>query len=186
MPSNPLRIGVLLSGTGRTLLNLLEVIARGELAAQVVCVMSDRPGVKGLEHAMAAGIPHGVSKDPEQIYAQMRTYQADLICLCGYLRLLPIAPDFAGRVLNIHPSLLPKYGGKGFFGHRVHEAVLAAGDAESGCTVHACDDEYDRGPILIQRRVPVLEGDDADTLAARVFAAECEAYPEAIRNWRAP
>ena len=104
-----------------------------------------------------------------------------MVCLAGWLHLLPIPADFRRRVLNIHPSLLPAFGGKGMYGRHVHEAVLAAGAPVSGCTVHFADDEYDTGPVLVQRSVPVLAGDTPETLAARVFAAECEAYPEAIR-----
>ena len=105
---------------------------------------------------------------------------ADLVCLAGFLQLVLIPDDFAGRVLNIHPSLIPAFCGKGYHGRAVHEAVLAAGVKITGCTVHFADNEYDRGPIVLQRTVPVLDDDTADTLAARVFAAECEAYPEAI------
>jgi folate-dependent phosphoribosylglycinamide formyltransferase PurN len=111
----------------------------------------------------------------------VRSFAPDLVCFAGWLHLLPIADDFRLKVLNIHPSLLPAFGGKGMYGHRVHEAVLAYGAKVSGCTVHYADDTYDTGPILVQKCVPVEEGDDPDTLAARVFTAECEAYPEAIR-----
>jgi len=179
----PLRLGVLLSGTGRTLANLVDRIARGTLHAKIAVVISDRPGVLGLTRAREAGLPAFVTRDPEETFAILRAHRVDLVCLAGYLRLLRIPPDFTGRVLNIHPALLPKFGGKGFYGHRVHEAVLAAGERESGCTVHVCDERYDEGEILVQKRVPVLPGDDPDTLAARVFAAECEAYPEAIALW---
>jgi folate-dependent phosphoribosylglycinamide formyltransferase PurN len=106
---------------------------------------------------------------------------ADLVCNCGFLRLLPIPPRWENRVLNIHPGLLPAFGGKGMYGDRVHAAVLASGARESGCTVHFANNEYDRGPIILQKRVPVREGDTVQTLAARVFEVECEAYPEAIR-----
>ena len=111
----------------------------------------------------------------------MRAFAPDLVCFAGWLHLLPIPPDFRHRVLNIHPSLLPAFGGKGMYGHYVHEAVLAYGAKVSGCTVHYADDTYDTGPILVQRCVPVNDGDTPDALAARVFQAECEAYPEAIR-----
>jgi phosphoribosylglycinamide formyltransferase-1 len=100
--------------------------------------------------------------------------------MAGWLHLLPIPNDFRYRVLNIHPALLPSFGGKGMYGHHVHEAVLAYGAKVSGCTVHYADDTYDTGPILVQKCVPVLEGDTPTSLAARVFEAECEAYPEAI------
>lgn len=171
---------MLLSGTGRTLRNLIEKISSGALAAEIVVVISDRQGVLGITRAQEAGLPAFVTKDAGATFDLLRRHRVDLVCLAGYLRLLRIPPDFAGRVLNIHPALLPKFGGKGMYGHHVHAAVLAAKERESGCTVHLCDDEYDRGEIVVQRKVPVLPGDDADTLAARVFAAECEAYPDAI------
>jgi folate-dependent phosphoribosylglycinamide formyltransferase PurN len=103
----------------------------------------------------------------------------DLVVLAGYLKLLPIVPEFAGRVINIHPALLPKHGGKGMYGDRVHEAVLASGDSESGCTVHLCNEGYDDGRILLQARVPVLAKDTVTTLAAR-FCRRARAYPAAI------
>lgn len=176
-----LRLGVLLSGTGRTLENLLDYIARGELDCTVACVISDRDGVRGSQVGRDHDIPTFVEPDPTPVFDLLRRHDVDLVCLAGYLRLLRIADDFKDLVLNIHPALLPKFGGKGYHGRRVHEAVLAAGERESGCTVHYCDNEYDRGPILLQKTVPILQGDDADTLAARVFEAECAAYPEAIR-----
>jgi phosphoribosylglycinamide formyltransferase-1 len=181
----PVRIGVLLSGGGRTLQNLIDRIGSGELNARIRYVISDRDGVRGLERAVKADIPCSVERDPERVFTLMRSHDVELICLAGYLRLLPIAEDFRGRVLNIHPALLPKHGGKGYYGDRVHRAVLAAGDETSGCTVHYCDDRYDHGTILMQARVPVLEDDDEHSLAARVFAAECETYPAAIRLWQA-
>jgi phosphoribosylglycinamide formyltransferase-1 len=178
------RLGVLLSGSGRTLQNLLDRISAGRLAASVVVVISDRPGVKGLERAAAAGVPHFVERTPERTWTLLRQHAVELVCLAGYLRLLPIPADYRGRVLNIHPALLPKFGGPGFYGERVHRAVLEAGEHESGCTVHVCDEEYDHGQIVVQERVPVLPGDSVEALAARVFAAECEAYPVAIaRYW---
>lgn len=183
-PRGP-RLGVLLSGGGRTLQNLIDRIAAGRLRAAIACVIADRDTAPGLQRAADAGLPHVFLRDPEAIWAELRAREVDLVCLCGYLRLLPIAADFAGRVLNIHPALLPRHGGKGMYGNRVHAAVLAAGDRESGCTVHVCDDRYDEGPIVLQQRVPVLPGDTVQSLAARVFAAECEAYPAAIEAcWR--
>lgn len=176
-------LGVVLSGTGRTLENLLAKIRDGALPARIACVVSDRPGVRGLDIAKDADLPHYVEADSARIFAILEEHEVDLVCLCGYLRLLDIPATFAGRVINIHPALLPKHGGKGYHGHRVHEAVLAAGDTESGCTVHYCTQEYDKGPVLVQRRVPVQPDDTADTLADRVFEQECEAYPEAIRLW---
>lgn len=180
---NRTKIGVLLSGTGRTLVNLLEHVRAGKLDAEIVCVVSDREGVRGLDHAIEAGLPTLVTKDSSATFAFLDAHAVDLACLCGYLRLLRIPDRYAGRILNIHPSLLPKFGGKGFYGHRVHAAVLAAGETESGCTVHHCNAVYDQGDVLLQSKVPVLPGDDVDRLAARVFEAECEAYPRAIRQW---
>jgi phosphoribosylglycinamide formyltransferase-1 len=116
----------------------------------------------------------------DQVWSAVRSFTPDLVCFAGWLHLLPIPDDFRLKVLNIHPALLPAFGGKGMYGHRVHEAVLDYGAKVSGCTVHFADDTYDTGPILVQKCVPVREGDDPDTLAARVFQAECEAYPEAI------
>jgi phosphoribosylglycinamide formyltransferase-1 len=179
----PIPAGVLLSGSGRTLQNFLDRAARGWRVLDIRCVISDRESAFGLERARRAGIPAHVARDPEQIYALLRRTGVELVLLAGWLRLLPIAPDFAGAVLNIHPALLPAFGGKGFYGDRVHRAVLESGATESGCTVHLCDAEYDHGPILLQERVPVLPDDTPEALAARVFAAECEAYPAAIEEW---
>ncbi len=152
-------------------------------------VISNKAEAYGLERARQAGIPiHVVTKKDQpgeqfsqRIFDLVREANIDLICLAGFLQLLTIPDDFAGRVLNIHPALLPKFGGHGMYGHHVHEAVLAAGEKVSGCTVHIATNEYDRGPILVQKQVPVLSDDTPDSLAARVFEAECEAYPEAIR-----
>jgi formyltetrahydrofolate-dependent phosphoribosylglycinamide formyltransferase len=116
-----------------------------------------------------------------RVFDLCRQHRADLVCMAGFLQLLPIPDDFAGRVMNIHPALIPAFCGKGFYGHRVHEAALQHGVKVSGCTVHFADNVYDHGPIILQRAVPVLDDDTPDTLAARVFEQECEAYPEAIR-----
>ncbi len=179
------RLGVLLSGGGRTLVNLIERIKERRLDAEIACVIADRPQALGLVRAQEAGIQHACLKDNAAIWSMLDKARVDLVLLCGYLRLLPIQRGYEGRELNIHPSLLPAHGGKGMHGHHVHEAVLAAKDQESGCTVHVCTDEYDRGPIVLQQRVPVLPIDTVDSLAARVFAAECEAYPKAIElRWQ--
>ncbi len=183
--TDPIRLGVLLSGGGRTLQNLLDRIAAGELPARVQCVVSDRDGVRGIERAARASLPCTIERDAARTFEVLRSHDVELVCLAGYLRLLPIPDDFRGRVLNIHPALLPRHGGRGCYGDRVHRGVLEAGEAFSGCTVHHCDDRYDHGPILMQARVPVLPGDDVHALADRVFAAECETYPAAIRLWRA-
>lgn len=179
------RLGVLLSGTGRTLQNLLDRIADGRMKATIAGVASDRADAFGLQRAMDHGLETRHLRDPSAQWSWLLELDIDLVILAGYLRLLPIVPEFAGRVLNIHPSLLPKFGGKGMVGDRVHAAVLAAGETESGCTVHLCNDRYDDGRILVQARVPVVPGDTVTSLAARVFTAECEVYPAAIAlRWR--
>jgi formyltetrahydrofolate-dependent phosphoribosylglycinamide formyltransferase len=188
---NPLRLAVLLSGSGRTLDNLLDEIAAGRLAARVEVVMSNKPGVRGLTIAERAGLPTHVVPRGDlsladwsgQIFDICRRCHADLVVMAGFLQLVEIPGDFAGRVINIHPALLPAFGGQGFHGMHVHRAVLARGCTVSGCTVHLVDNEYDHGQILLQKTVPVLEDDTADSLAARVFAAECIALPEAINTF---
>jgi phosphoribosylglycinamide formyltransferase-1 len=188
--ANPLRLAILLSGNGRTLQNLLERIEQGQLAATVVCVISDRAAAYGLERARRAGIPALVVERKEgpsravfsqRILDHCRQARADLVCMAGFLQLLEISPDFTHRVLNIHPALIPAFCGKGFHGSRVHEAALEVGVKVTGCTVHFADNEYDHGPIILQRVVPVEDDDTPEQLADRVFQAECEAYPEAIR-----
>lgn len=188
-----LRAAVLLSGSGRTLQNFLDLRARGALDLDVPLVIGSRPDAFGLERARRAGLPWLVvrRKDfpsdeafSEVVFRAADQARVDLVLLAGWLcRLRPIPDALRGRILNIHPALLPgPFGGKGFYGDRVHEAVLSSGARETGCTVHVVDDEYDHGPTVLQVKVPVLPGDDAHTLADRVFQAECQAYPEAIRQ----
>jgi formyltetrahydrofolate-dependent phosphoribosylglycinamide formyltransferase len=186
-----LRLAVLLSGTGRTLENLIEWQRRGDLLAEVVCVASNRAKVRGLEIAADAGIPARTFRLSEYrareerdfaMAAWAKSHGCDLVLLAGYLSLLDLAGFEGVPVLNIHPALLPRHGGEGCWGHHVHEAVLAAGDRESGCTVHLVDEEFDRGRTLAQQSVPVLDTDDADALAARVFEAECALYPETVNR----
>ena len=183
------RLAVLLSGGGTTLQNLIDRSADGRLAARIVQVVSSSADAPGIERALGAGLPATVVTRREagsradfsrRIFDLCRQARADLVCLAGFLQLLTIADDFENRVMNIHPALMPAFCGEGFYGHRVHEAVLAYGAKVSGCTVHFADNQYDHGPIILQRTVPVLDDDSPDTLAARVFAQECEAYPEAI------
>lgn len=189
-----LTFAVLLSGTGRTLENLLRLCASGEVAARVGVVVSSVPGVRGLEIAQAHGISTSVVQRrdypddavySEAIFAAIAPYRPDLVLLAGFLRRLVVPPVWSGRVLNIHPALLPESGvaGRGFYGDRVHAAVLASGATESGATVHVVDDGYDTGPVVMQARVPILPGDTPATLATRVFAAERELYPAAIRRY---
>lgn len=189
--SKPLPIAVLLSGGGTSMVNLADRIAAGQLCAEIKLVIAsnDTSAAKGIERAETLGLPCQVirRKDhadtasfSESIFAQVRDAGCGLVCMAGFLSLLVIPEDFAGRVMNIHPSLLPAFGGQGMHGRHVHEAVLAAGETVSGCTVHFADNTYDTGPIVLQRSCPVLPGDDAEALAARVFEQECVAYPEAI------
>jgi formyltetrahydrofolate-dependent phosphoribosylglycinamide formyltransferase len=188
--NSPIRLAVFLSGNGTTLQNLLDQIASGKLRAQIVLVVSNHPDVYGLARAANAGISTAVIERTEcgsreefsqRLFDLCRQAKADLVCLAGFLQLIEIPDDFLGRVMNIHPALVPAFCGKGYYGNHVHEAVLAYGAKVSGCTVHFCDNQYDHGPIILQRTVPVLDDDTPDTLAARVFKEECEAYPEAIR-----
>ena len=187
--ASTIRLGVLLSGGGRTLLNMLETIDAGELPAEVAVVIASRD-CKGVERARAAGldvhvVPYKQMPDAETYSSRLaellEAAGADLVCLAGFLSFWTIPERYLGRVMNIHPALLPRFGGTGMYGHHVHEAVLAAGCKVSGCTVHFVNNEYDAGPIIVQKCVPVLEGDTPDELAARVFEQECLAYPEAIR-----
>jgi phosphoribosylglycinamide formyltransferase 1 len=183
---------VLLSGGGRTLLNLAAAIEQGRLQAEIALVISSRRDAQGVARAQAAGLPTTVIRPrdfpDERAFAAEQTRRIlaarpDLVVMAGYLVHYPVPPQLEGRILNIHPALLPRHGGQGLYGDKVHAAVLAAGDRESGCTVHVVDDEYDHGPIVVQRRVPVLPGDTAEALAARVFEAECATYPEAIAGY---
>lgn len=184
------RLAVLLSGSGTTLQNLVDQIKSGRLDASVELVIASRPGLKGSERAAAAGLKHlvisrksypDVDSFSRDVFARIDEARVDLVCLAGWLSLLNIPDQYLGRMMNIHPALLPSFGGKGMYGHFVHEAVLAHGCKLSGCTVHFVDNTYDTGPIIVQRSCPVAEGDTPDTLAARVFEQEKLAYPEAIR-----
>jgi len=188
--AGPIKLAVLISGGGTTLQNFIDRIDSGELNASIEVVIASSRKAYGLERAKQAGIPACVvrRKDCPTIAAFgeanfeiIRKYKADLVCLAGYLKLIPIPDDYDGRVMNIHPALIPAFCGDGFYGHAVHQGVLDYGAKVSGCTVHFVDNVYDNGPIIRQRTVPVLDDDTADTLAARVFEQECIAYPEAIR-----
>ncbi len=194
----PWRLGVLLSGSGRTLNNLLRVIDRGELDAEVVVVVSSRSSARGVGVARAAGIPveiitrkhHPTGKAHSRaVYDAVQPFQADLLILAGYLRQMTVDPAWAGRMLNIHPALLPQAAayaaGRGRYGDAVHAAVLRHGDAVSGATVHVVADAYDTGPPVLQREAPVFPDDTVTALADRVFAVECKLYPEAIRRYMA-
>jgi phosphoribosylglycinamide formyltransferase-1 len=190
MSRTPLKLAVLVSGSGTTLQNLLDVIARGGLDARVEIVVGSRPGLPGLKRAADAGLTHVVvdrarHADLESFSKQVFSYcdglGVDLVCLAGWLCLLEIPAKYEGRVMNIHPALLPSFGGKGMYGKRVHQAVLDHACKVSGCTVHFVDAAYDTGPIILQRTCPVLDDDTPESLARRVFEEEKVAYPEAIR-----
>ncbi|MBW7863701.1 MAG: phosphoribosylglycinamide formyltransferase [Candidatus Hydrogenedens sp.] len=186
----PLRLAVLLSGSGSTLQNLIDHIGRGELAAEITCVLSSREGVYGLERARNAGLPAlavprkeypGTTAFNDALWREIRTHGADLVVLAGFMTLIEVPADFHNRIVNVHPALIPAFCGHKMYGHHVHEAVLAYGAKVSGATVHFVDGEYDHGPILMQRCVPVLDDDTPDTLAERVQAMEREIYPQAIQ-----
>jgi phosphoribosylglycinamide formyltransferase-1 len=194
MAQSPLKLAVLISGGGTTLRNLLSKIAARELDATIALVISSNPQAGGLKIAADAGIAtctverRSFTSDPaygEAVFAACRAAQPDLVVMAGFLKFAPVPEDFANRVMNIHPALIPAFCGQGFYGLRVHQAVLDYGAKISGCTVHFVDNQYDHGPIILQRVVPVEQDDTAQTLAARVFAAECEALPEAIRLFAA-
>lgn len=186
---SPLRLAVLISGAGTTLKNLLDRIDSGRLDARIDLIISSSPTAGGLKFASDAGIESHVvqRRDYESvadygrgIFDHCRRVDPHAVAMGGFLKLVEIPEDFAGRVLNIHPALIPSFCGQGLYGLRVHQAVLDAGCKVSGCTVHFVDNQYDHGPIILQRAVAVEEDDTAETLAARVFQAECEAYPEAL------
>jgi phosphoribosylglycinamide formyltransferase-1 len=191
--SGPLRLGVLLSGGGTTLVNLLGEIAAGRLPAEVAVVVGSR-ACGGLEKSRAASLPThlvpyketpSLQDHSDRLAEILDAAAVDLVVQAGFLSPWIIPDRYAGRVMNIHPALLPSFGGKGMFGRHVHEAVLRAGAKVSGCTVHFVTNQYDDGPIILQRTVPVEDGDTPEALAARVFYQECIAYPEAIRLYAA-
>ena len=188
------RTAVFASGGGSNFQALLDH-QRPTGAWQIVLLVTDRQDAGAVRRAGAAGVPVAViepeAREPgahepaamaRALLGVLEEHGVELILLAGYLKLVPrmVVERYAGRMLNIHPALLPKFGGKGMYGMRVHRAVLEAGEEESGATVHLVDEEYDRGHIVAQRRVPVLDGDTAEALAARVLAVEHRLYPEAV------
>ena len=184
-------IAVLISGRGRTLKNILDKIESGALDCEVRLVIASTPNASGLQYAEKANIATQVVERSEfedseefnrKIFNLCRRAHVKYVVLAGYLTLLEIPEDFENRVLNIHPSLLPAFCGKGFYGRSVHEAALKRGVKVSGCTVHFVDNDYDAGPIILQEVVPVEEDDDTDTLSNRVlYDAEFVAYPKALQ-----
>ncbi len=189
-PSSPLPIAVLISGGGTTLHNLIEKINEKTLDAEIRLVVSSNPDARGLQFAKDAGIPATVVERKQcktaedfskAIFNPCREAKVRLVVMGGFLKHVLIPPDFEHRVVNIHPALIPAFCGKGYYGRRVHQAVLEYGAKVSGCTVHFADNHYDHGPIILQRTVLVLDDDTPESLAARVFEQECLAYPEAIQ-----
>lgn len=194
MPSrvkSPLPIAVLISGTGRSLKNLIEKIRAGELDADIRLVIASTSHAPGLQYAEMANIPIKIVERSSfetddafsrEVFEHCTEKKVRYVIMAGYLRLLTIPPDYEGRVVNIHPSLIPSFCGKGMYGHRVHEAALKYGVKISGCTVHFVNNDYDDGPVILQKVVPVHSNDTPQTLNDRVFYdAECVAYPEAIQ-----
>jgi len=187
------RLAVFISGSGTNLQSIMDRCADGTIPGEVVLVISNKTDAKGLLRAQKAGIntvvhrrkkfPDGNAAD-EHLLQLLINHEIDIIALAGYLKMIPpaIIRRYRGRVLNIHPALLPKYGGKGMYGHYVHEAVLASGDTESGVTIHLVDEIYDHGKIVAQEKVPVLPGDTPDDLAARVLAVEHQLYPRVLKK----
>jgi phosphoribosylglycinamide formyltransferase-1 len=185
-----LRVGVLLSGEGTSLENLLERIDAGEVPARVVVVIASKPEAGGLARARRRGIPavavprrlHPDTRSfNDALHAELQRHGADFVALLGFLSPFECRGKYDGRAINVHPALVPAFCGQGFYGRRVHEAVLARGCRVSGATVHFVDDEYDHGPILLQEAVPVRDDDTPESLAARVQEAERRLVPEAVR-----
>lgn len=191
---DPLRVAVLLSGGGTSLENLCQRIDEGAVPARVVVVISSRSDAGGLARAANRGIPAvavprkihpDVRAFNDAIHAELARHDVDLVACLGFLSPFELRGRYEGRAINVHPALIPAFCGPGFYGHRVHEAVLAAGVKLTGATVHFVDEEYDHGPIILQEAVPVLDDDTADALAARVQAVERRLVPEAVRLFAA-
>ncbi len=187
-----INLAVLISGGGSNLQALIDACAKPDFPAQISVVISNKPSVRGLERAKEANIPARLvdhrsrsSRDlfEHDLQGALAEFDIDLICLAGFMRILTPAfvKQWEGRIINTHPALLPKHGGEGMHGEHVHKAVLAAGDAESGATIHYVIPEVDRGDIILQKRVKVMPWDTVETLAARVLKQEHIAYPEAVR-----
>jgi phosphoribosylglycinamide formyltransferase-1 len=194
MPEPNLKLAVLISGAGRTLKNFIDLAAEGQLPIDIRLVISSSPTAGGLKFAEESGIPTqiisrsdfprgeaGSEAFGDKVFSACRDAGVDYVAMAGFMKLAPVPDDFAGRVVNIHPALIPAFCGAGMYGDRVHQAVLDAGVKVTGCTVHFVDNEYDHGPIIWQQPVPVFDDDTADMLAKRVFEVEKEAYPHVLR-----
>jgi formyltetrahydrofolate-dependent phosphoribosylglycinamide formyltransferase len=192
--SRPLRIAVLLSGEGTSLESLCERIDAGELRGEVVVVVASREDAGGLARARRRGIPalavsrkrhRDVGAFNDALHAALAGHEIDVVALLGFLSPFETRGRFDGRAINVHPALIPAFCGRGFYGHRVHEAVIESGARWTGATVHFVDAEYDHGPIILQEPVAVLDDDTPETLAARVQAVERRLVPEALRLFAA-
>ena len=189
-PSRSLRVAVLLSGNGSSLENLFEHIDSGAVQAEVVVVISSQENAFGLERARRRGVaalavPRKKYPDGQEfndhLHAALEPYDVDLVALLGFLSLFELRGKYDGRVINVHPALIPAFCGPGLYGKRVYEAVLASGVKLTGATVHFSDAEYDHGAIILQEAVPVHEDDAIETLSERVMAAERRLVPRAIQ-----
>ena len=187
-----INVAILLSGSGTTLQNILDLSTANQLDAEVVCVASSRADAYGLTRAEEAGIPNqafprkefdSVEAFGEAIWNFVDGFEPDLIVLAGFMSLLSVPKRYSGRIMNVHPALIPSFCGQGMYGHHVHQAVLDYGAKLSGVTVHFVDEEYDNGPIILQSAVPVREDDTADSLAERIQAEERRIYPQAIQMY---
>jgi phosphoribosylglycinamide formyltransferase-1 len=192
MTSGPITLGVLVSGSGSTLQNFIDQIAAGALNARIGIVVGSKPDLLGIRRAADAKIEHAVIDRRQHaecagfsacVFEKLDDAGVDLICLGGWLCLLDIPWRYENRVMNIHPALLPSFGGRGMYGRRVHQAVIERGCKVSGCTVHFVNAEYDAGPIILQRTCAVWDDDTPEALAERVFEEEKLAYPDAIRRF---
>ena len=194
MSDESISLAVLISGSGRTLKNLIDLAAIGELPVDIRLVISSNPAAGRLEFAEVADIPTvvlqrqaypdglvGHKAYSADIFNACREAEVDYVAMAGFVKYVPVPDDFENRVLNIHPALIPAFCGRGMYGPHLHEAVIEHGAKVSGCTVHFVDNQYDNGPIIWQQPTPVFDDDTADTLADRVFELEKEAYPHVLR-----
>ncbi len=177
-----LKMAVLLSGSGRTLDNFHDRIEEGSLQAEVQVVISNVADALGLSKAEKYGYPAFHASSNDAINSILKDYDIDIIALAGYLKLYQAPSHLSNAVINIHPSLIPAFCGDGFYGSRVHKAVKKRGCMVTGCTVHFANEVYDEGPIIHQQSVALEYSDSPDDIATKVFAAECEAFPEAINR----
>lgn len=194
MYDKKINLGVLISGSGSTLQNFIDQIEQEKLHAAIRVVISSKPNVVGLDRARKHNIPTAIihysnyknaDTFSHAITAELDKYPIDLITLAGFVHFYKIPEKYKGKVMNIHPGLIPAFCGRNYYGNKVHEAIIDYGAKVSGCTVHFADNVYDNGPIIIQKTVPVLDDDTPSTLAVRVFKEECVAYPEAINLFAA-